>query len=49
MDASIAFYWVCKGLALLGAVRVGGELVRVLAWFLWYLVMELRDYGDDDD
>ena len=39
MPASEAFYLVCKGLSLLGAVWIGHELVVVLAVFLF------RKYG----
>ena len=49
MPAPEAFYLICKGLSLLGAVWVGHELVVVLAVFLWYLVKETKDFWKDDD
>ena len=49
MPAPETFYLICKGLALLGAVHIGHELVQVLALFLWYLMIDLKDSWEDDD
>lgn len=49
MPAPVAFYWVCKGLFLLGMVYVIHELVIVLAVILWILVGQWKDITEDID
>ena len=49
MPAPEAFYLICKGLSLLGAVWIGHELVVVLAVFLWHLLWDMKDFWKDEN
>lgn len=42
MPSPVAFYWVCKGLFLLGMVRVVSDLVRGLMVLLWFMVGDME-------
>lgn len=42
MPAPVAFYWVCKGLFLLGMVRIMSDLVRGLLELLWFMVGDME-------